>query len=99
MRAKNQRKQTESLLKRIRKRCEWVGRCEICERLSERGEKRTTAPSVPDTVPHLPTGQAPSPLLRRTASVLAVPVVSAASAALAPADMVHACALDEHRCA
>jgi hypothetical protein len=51
MRAKNQRKQTESLLKRIRKRCEWVGRCEICERLSERGEKRTTAPSVSDPGP------------------------------------------------
>jgi hypothetical protein len=62
MRAKYQRKQAESLLKRIRKRCERVGRCEISERLSERGEKRTTALSVSDTVPHR-TPDRPSALL------------------------------------
>jgi hypothetical protein len=91
-------------MKRIRRRYGWVGRCETCKQPSERGERDEEANNAPEQPRSVSRS---SFLLRRTARVLAVSAVSARvhpartsqldPAALAPAEMVHARALDDRR--
>jgi hypothetical protein len=108
MQAKKQRRQTESLMKHIHKRGGWVGRCETCERLSKRSERVEEANNDPECLSHSPSPRPakrppppghPRPRCLALCRFYLVSDTQLNLAAPASADMVHARALDEHRCA